>query len=71
MSSSQWQCHRCGRVGGFILLGEGLVQCSGCGLIHFVAWGGQLHPARFTGVFPKDTPVTYWDELELERRLGK
>lgn len=51
MSSNQWQCHRCSRVGGFKLLGCGLVQCSGCGAIHFVAWGGQLHLAKFTGVF--------------------
>lgn len=50
MDTGKWQCHRCGKVGDFILLGCGLVRCSGCGAIHFVAWGGQLHPAKYTGV---------------------
>jgi len=50
MSSNQWQCHRCGRVGGFILLGGGLVKCESCGAVHFVTWGNQLHPAGYTGV---------------------
>ena len=50
MDQEQWQCHKCGKVGGFILLGKGMVKCSGCGAIHFVMMTGQLHLARYTGV---------------------
>jgi len=44
MLSSQWVCQRCGRVGGFRLLGSGFIVCSGCGQVHVVPGSGRIYP---------------------------
>jgi len=42
MLNEKWQCHRCGRVGGFILRGSGWIVCSGCGQWHVVTASGKV-----------------------------
>jgi len=42
MVSSSWKCKKCCRVGGFILRGNGIIVCSGCGAKYMILANGQM-----------------------------
>lgn len=42
MSANQWKCTKCGKVGGFGLLGGGFIMCTSCGAWYCVLPNGQL-----------------------------
>ena len=41
--AEQWDCQKCGRKGGFKLMGKGFIMCTGCGTWHIVSSSGQVH----------------------------
>ena len=44
MSNKEWVCQRCGKVGGFILVGKGFIMCGRCGAWCVVTASGKVNP---------------------------
>lgn len=50
MPDNQWVCQKCGKKGGFTLMGYGFIACEGCGAWYLVKFSGELL------YIPGDTP---------------
>lgn len=64
MSHDQWVCQRCGKVGGFILMGLGFVMCGGCGAWHVVTASGKVH--RVGRATPELLPFCHTQSFHVE-----
>lgn len=42
MSTESWVCQRCGKVGGFHLMGDGFIMCPACGAWHVITASNKV-----------------------------
>lgn len=64
MENQQWECQKCGRVGGFILMGGGFIMCSVCGTWHVVTASGLVH--RVGRSTPELLPFCHTQSFHIE-----